>query len=234
MILHSELTNQIILLWDHNGITDGAKDDLIKMTRGGVWPELITDGFTLKYKAPPPLVPPAPSLGKMMDMASAPHPTLVGSGFKFGTKSESELAGVHPLLVSTVRKALEVSRQDFMVFDGLRTIEEQKSYVAKGTSQTMHSMHMAQPDGYGHATDLVPVVGVIPKWDWDLIYPVCTAMLQAALALGTADKIVWGGAWDRRLSDLADMNNPGKSVIEYCSRHEGKDFIDGPHFEIRV
>lgn len=157
---------------------------------------------------------------------------MVDSGFRFGSKSKAELVGVLPVLVDVADLALRLSTQDFMIFDGLRTPEEQKRLVAKGMSKTLNSKHLKQKDGYSHAFDAVPVVGSIPKWDWQLIFPVAFAVDRAATGLGVADKIRWGGAWDRTLADFGgDANAYEREVRLYCDRHPGKDFIDGPHFE---
>lgn len=159
-----------------------------------------------------------------------------GSGFKFGSKSQRELEGVHPILVDVATLALDFSTQDFMIFDGLRTQDEQRNHVRRGNSKTMHSKHLPQSDGMSHAVDAVPVVGTIPKWEWPLIYPVVMAFDKAATELGHADKIVWGGAWDRRLSDFGgNRAEPYHRVVEdYAARNPGKDFLDGPHFELRL
>lgn len=161
-----------------------------------------------------------------------PNAKMIDSGFRFGAKSKAELVGVLPVMVDVADLALRLSTQDFMIFDGLRTPEEQKRLVAKGMSKTLNSKHLKQKDGYSHAFDAVPVVGSIPKWDWKLIFPVVFAVDQAATALGVADKIRWGGAWDRTLADFGgDANAYEREVRLYCDRHPGKDFIDGPHFE---
>lgn len=156
------------------------------------------------------------------------------SGFTFGASSEKELIGVKPELVAIVRLALKVSTQDFTVHDGIRSIAEQRHYVAIGTSQTMDSMHLPQRDGFGHATDLVPFIGGRPAWDWEGCYRVALAVDQAATDLGFAKNIRWGGAWDKRLSDFGgDVHAYKQEVINYQNRHPGKDFLDGPHFEWR-
>lgn len=154
------------------------------------------------------------------------------SGFKLGSKSKAELVGVLPAMVEVAELALRLSTQDFMIFDGLRTPEEQKTLVAKGMSKTLNSKHMEQGDGFSHAFDAVPVVGTIPKWDWELIWPVAYAVDQAATKLGCAHRIRWGGAWDRTLADFGgDANAYERETELYASRHPGKDFLDGPHFE---
>lgn len=150
----------------------------------------------------------------------------VVSGFKFGATSEKELIGVKAELVACTRRALELSTQDFMVFDGIRSIEEQRRHVANGASKTMKSKHLD-----GLAVDLVPYVDK-PTWDWKLIYPIAYAMDQAATELGIAGNIRWGGAWDRTLADFGGSLEMYKRECElYAIRHEGKDFLDGPHFE---
>lgn len=154
------------------------------------------------------------------------------SGFVFGRKSKAELEGVKPELVAVAGLALKYSTQDFMIYDGLRTIEEQKSYVAKGTSKTMKSKHLKQADGFSHAFDAVPVVKALPKWDWKLIFPIVAAVDRAATELGYADKIRWGGAWDRTLADFGGkLEDYERETQLYAQRNPGKDFLDGPHFE---
>lgn len=162
---------------------------------------------------------------------AAPAPkTKPGSGFVFGKTSEKELIGVNEALVRCTRLALQHSTQDFMVFDGLRTKEEQLQHVQNGTSKTMKSKHLD-----GLAVDLVPWIGGKPVWDWNGCYRIAMAMDYAATMLGIAGRITWGGAWDRRLSDFGgDEKDYKKAVEDYKKRHDGPDFIDGPHFEIQV
>ena len=80
--------------------------------------------------------------------------------YKLGIRSMSELVGVHPLLSFAVCKAIEITRQDFMVFDGVRTAKEQEKLVARGVSKTKNSYHL-----YGLAVDLVAYVNGQPSWD---------------------------------------------------------------------
>ena len=74
--------------------------------------------------------------------------------FVLGERSKAELIGVEPGLVALVELAIQITPQDFSVHDGLRTIEQQREYVARGASRTMDSRHLKQDDGYGHAVDL--------------------------------------------------------------------------------
>lgn len=147
--------------------------------------------------------------------------------FTLGTKSLARLDGVHPNLVAVVMRAIELTTQDFTVQEGLRTIETQREYLAKGVTKTLDSKHLRQPDGYGHAVDLVPVLNGVARWEWPLIYPVARAMQRAASELATP--LVWGGVWDMRLGNLGDLT---LEVRNYCARHPGPDFLDGPHYQI--
>lgn len=155
------------------------------------------------------------------------------SGFVLGTASQRELVGVHPALVSVVKRAIVVTRQDFVVHDGIRSVDEQKRYVAAGVSKTMDSKHLR-----GIAVDLVPYVDGKVRWWWPQIYKVAAAMHFAARELGV--KIKWGTVWDRPLNDLAPgITDPDlladalrREGLAYNVRHPGKDFPDGPHYEI--
>ncbi len=108
--------------------------------------------------------------------------------FKFSQRSINNLIGVHPDLVSVVRRALEISDIDFAVIEGLRTKERQAELVRSGASQTMNSRHIT-----GHAVDLAAVVGGSIRWDWPLYEHIAKAVKTASQELGIA--IVWGGDW---------------------------------------
>jgi peptidoglycan LD-endopeptidase CwlK len=156
--------------------------------------------------------------------------------FALGPASRKELTGVHPKLVEVDKLAISRSTQDFSVHDGVRTAAEQHRMVASGASTTTNSKHLIQPDGYGHATDLVPFLNGKPRWEWPLIYPIAAAMQDAARSLGV--KVRWGGVWDVCLNDLPlGAAALEISVARYVERrkklHPGKAvFIDGPHFEL--
>jgi len=62
--------------------------------------------------------------------------------YKLGKRSLAKLEGVDERMVAIVKHAITVTKQDFSVICGLRTIEEQRALVAKGASQTMKSKHL--------------------------------------------------------------------------------------------
>ena len=125
--------------------------------------------------------------------------------FVFGTRSMRNLNGVHPSLVSVVRRALELTTTDFAVIEGVRTVERQQDLYDQGrvtsgkiVTWTMHSKHLVQADGFGHAVDVLPVNPAIGKPDWGFVAgfdAVAKAMFAAADELGAA--IRWGRDWDR-------------------------------------
>lgn len=150
--------------------------------------------------------------------------------FKLGTKSLQRLNGVHPDLVRVVKRAIEITEVDFGVIEGLRTRKRQEELFAQKATKTLNSRHIPNDAGVGHAVDLAPVVGGIPRWDWPLFYPLADAVKRAAIELKVP--IVWGGVWDRQISELGDME---KAVENYVARRKKagfKAFIDGPHVEL--
>ena len=110
------------------------------------------------------------------------------SDYKLSRRSLERLQKVHPDLVRVVMRAIQLTEVDFGVTEGVRTIEKQREYVAKGASKTMNSRHIT-----GHAVDLVAYFGAEVRWDWPLYHKIAAAMKLAAKELGVA--IVWGGDW---------------------------------------
>ena len=139
---------------------------------------------------------------------------------QLGDRSKKNLSGVHPSLVRVVERALQISKQDFMVLEGVRTVERQQELYAQGRSRpgdivtwTLKSNHFINPKtGYGHAVDLVPF-----PVDWNDLKKfdeMNRAMEAAAKELGV--NIRWGADWDE----------DGKP------RERGES--DSPHWELVV
>lgn len=152
--------------------------------------------------------------------------------YVLGSKSRANLVGVHPKMVAVVERAIQITEQDFMVFEGLRTIERQRSYVQRGVSKTMNSKHLKQAStGFGHAVDLVPFIDGGPRWEWPPIFKIAVAVDQAATELQVP--LIWGGIWDRKMDQYGGSAASMKAAVdEYCRRHPGPDFIDGPHYQL--
>jgi len=152
--------------------------------------------------------------------------------YKLGKRSCENLEGVHPLVVKVVKRAIEITEQDFTVFDGLRSMTRQRKLVADKKSRTMKSKHLKQPDGHGHAVDLVPFIDGKLKWDWNAIYIITKAMRQAATELGV--NIRWGGCWQVITGTSLDPKDLAKQYVAKRKRQGRKFFTDGPHFELRM
>jgi peptidoglycan LD-endopeptidase CwlK len=108
--------------------------------------------------------------------------------FKLSQRSLDKLEGVNPKLVAVVQKAILLTKIDFGVTYGLRTVEEQEKLVAAGRSQTMKSKHIT-----GHAVDLMAYVDGKGCWELNVYDDLADAMAQAARDEGVA--IRWGAAW---------------------------------------
>ena len=125
---------------------------------------------------------------------------------KWSQRSLGNLKGIHPDLRRVMDRALQESPVDFIVIEGLRTVERQKTLVAEGKSRTMNSRHLT-----GHAVDLWPIDpatgrGAVSNDSvlWPLYHQLAPAVKLAAQREGV--QITWGGDW--------------------------KSFRDGPHFEL--
>jgi peptidoglycan L-alanyl-D-glutamate endopeptidase CwlK len=114
--------------------------------------------------------------------------------FALGTRSLSKLKGVHPDLVAVVKRAITLSTVDFVIYDGVRTLDQQRLYVASGASWTLKSRHLT-----GHAIDIAPCIGKDIRWDWPLFHFLAGAMKLAAKDLSI--KIDWGGDWPLKHKD---------------------------------
>ena len=148
-------------------------------------------------------------------------------GFTLSQRSLDRLEGVNDDMVRVVKKAIDLTKIDFGVICGMRTIEEQKALVAKGASQTMKSKHLE-----GLAVDLMAYVSGRASWELNLYDDIADAMMEAAKLEDVP--VRWGAAWhinDLRTCDMT-MEQAMNSYID-LRRSEGKrPFIDGPHFEL--
>lgn len=126
---------------------------------------------------------------------------------KLTALSAKRLEGLDTRLVAVVKRAAELTTQDFQVVEGLRTLSRQRELVKKGASKTLRSRHLT-----GHAVDLVAKIGGRDSWEFPLFGPIADAMFAAAKELGI--RIRWGADWD------SDGNL------------KEERFVDTPHFEM--
>ena len=119
------------------------------------------------------------------------------------TRSEANLAHVHPDLVLVMREAAkDVS---FIVIHGIRTVAEEAVNVAKGASQTMHSRHLPNKQGFACAVDIAAMVDGHVSWDAKPYSLIANAV--KAEADRHAIQIEWGGDW-KTLKDLGHFQLP--------------------------
>ena len=131
--------------------------------------------------------------------------------YVLGKRSKERLKGVHPDLVAVVERAIEISKMDFFVGEGLRSVERQKKLVASGASRTMNSRHIT-----GHAVDLHPHPykgdhdddGIPNSDDYDAYEPIVEAMRQAADELGVVMEHGYDWGWDGPHHELSRKTYP--------------------------
>ena len=136
------------------------------------------------------------------------------SKYKLSERSLKSLEGVNPNLVKVVERAIELTEQDFLVLEGVRSKEQCYINYGKGRTAAQCSakgvpIKYAQPNlskvtwlnnplaskhVTGNAVDLVP-----SPVDWNTISKFTTiskAMKQAAKELGV--DLEWGGDWTKK------------------------------------
>lgn len=130
-------------------------------------------------------------------------------------------------MIEVVQHAISVSKVDFAVIEGLRTLERQKELYARGASQTMKSKHLT-----GKAVDLMAFIDNRGSWELNLYDDIADAMRQGAIKAKV--HIRWGAAWS--IPDIRDwkgtMEEAMNSYIDERRKQGQRPFIDAPHFEI--
>ena len=147
--------------------------------------------------------------------------------FKLSSRSLKKLDGVDEGIVSVVKDAIGITKVDFGVTFGLRTLEEQKKLYESGRSQTMKSKHLE-----GRAVDLVAYFGSDISWELNVYDDICDAMAEAARKNDVAIK--WGAAWSEGdIREYAGTAEDAMNAYVDLRRSQGRrPFIDAPHFEM--
>lgn len=136
------------------------------------------------------------------------------SNFKLSQRSLNSLNGVDPNLVKVVKRAIELTEQDFIVIEGLRTREQMMINYGKGRTAAQLAVHgipasyakpkeakvtwlndpFASNHAKGKAVDIVP-----SPVDWNDISKfkkINEAMQAAAKEIGV--KLSYGGDWTKK------------------------------------
>ena len=155
------------------------------------------------------------------------------SEFKLSRRSLDRLEGIDERLQAVVKHAITLTKTDFGVVQGMRTLEQQKELVAKGASQTMKSKHLE-----GKAFDIMAYVNGRASWELNLYDDLADAIKEAAGVVGVP--ICWGAAWGTPEMpypmDIRKWNGTMEDAMNAyvdLRRSQGlTPFIDGPHFEL--
>lgn len=148
--------------------------------------------------------------------------------FKLSQRSLNNLEGVDYRLVIVVRRAIEITKVDFAVIEGVRTAKRQRELFDKGASQIREGGTHVQ----GKAVDLMAYIGSRASWELNLYDDIADAMKAAAIEHKVP--LRWGGAWN--VPDITKWNDTMQAAMSYyidtrCKQNL-RPFIDGPHFEL--
>lgn len=147
--------------------------------------------------------------------------------FELSQRSLDRLNGVDDSLVVVVKRAIQLTKVDFGVSEGVRSVARQTELVARGASKTMNSKHID-----GLAVDLVAYISGRVSWELNLYDDIADAMAAAAREYGVT--IRWGGAW--HVDDIGKwegkMEDAMTTYIDLRRSQGKRPFIDGPHFEL--
>ena len=136
------------------------------------------------------------------------------SNFKLSQRSLNSLNGVDPNLVKVVKRAIELTEQDFIVIEGLRTREQMMINYGKGRTAAQLAVHgipasyakpkeakvtwlnnpFASNHAKGKAVDIVP--NPVDWSDISKFRKINEAMQAAAKELGV--KLSYGGDWTKK------------------------------------
>jgi len=147
--------------------------------------------------------------------------------FQLSQRSLDRLVGVKPQLIEVVKLAIDYTKVDFGVSEGLRSVETQREYFIAGKSQTMESKHLT-----GDAVDLMAYIAGQVSWELNLYDDIANAMKHAAIEKNVA--IRWGAAWN--VPDIRMWRGTMEEAMHYYMDERRKQnkrpFIDAPHFEM--
>lgn len=141
--------------------------------------------------------------------------------YRFGRGSMGNFDRVDPRLIVIASGAILITPVDFMVFDGARSLQEQRKNVADGVSWTMNSKHVIDFDVPGQtaqAIDCVPWVEGQLRWEdgegnpmIDEFKYIAQAMKKVArwhnIPLKWGANKIYGGDWTK-YNDMAHFYIP--------------------------
>lgn len=149
------------------------------------------------------------------------------SRFKFSKRSLDHIDDIDENLAAVCHTAIDLTKIDFGIIDGVRTLEEQQALVDAGASQTLNSKHLN-----GEAVDVMAYVGARGSWELPLYAKIADAFKASAIQHGVI--IRWGGAW--HIPDIREWQGDMQSAMDDYVRTRRKQgrrpFVDAGHFEL--
>lgn len=136
--------------------------------------------------------------------------------YHWSRRSYRNLQQVRPELVAVATVALmdlaESGGPDFVVTDGVRSVDQQRKLVEEGKSQTMNSRHLT-----GHAIDIAAFTDDYEvTWEPRPYERIAEAMKWAGERMGV--EIEWGGDWtsfvDRPHFQLSRAQYPAPEALD--------------------
>ena len=147
--------------------------------------------------------------------------------FKLSQRSLSRLEGVNDQLKLCVLHAIKVTKVDFGVIEGVRTVERQKELVESGACREMKSRHIDRL-----TVARMPYDRHRRSWELNLYDDIADAMKESALEHGVS--LRWGAAW--HIDDVRNWNGTMEDAMNAyidLRRSQGRrPYIDAPHFEL--
>lgn len=108
--------------------------------------------------------------------------------YRFSNRSLTNLQGIDAKLVILAGLMLNLSPYDFVITEGLRTVERQKFLVKTGKSTTMNSKHIK-----GKAFDIAILVNGKITWEYKYYKAFADEFKKMAKFLNF--NVTWGGDW---------------------------------------
>ena len=99
--------------------------------------------------------------------------------FVLGRHSKTQLVGLYPDLGFLFTEGIKITKQDFILFDGVRTDAQQRALYDRGVTKTLKSYHLR-----GLAGDAVPWVNGRPSWEEKYFPPLIKALKEVIKAHG--------------------------------------------------
>lgn len=114
--------------------------------------------------------------------------------YKFGYKSLRNLDGVHPDLVRVAKRAIQKTRIDFGISEGVRSKDRQLMLLSQGKTTIENSQHLIQPHtDFGHAIDVFAYINGKANWNRKYYGPIVQTFITEATVLGI--QLRFGHLW---------------------------------------